>query len=154
MKRFTMLMVAMLFATTTLCSAQDYGGLNGIRFNNWEEKDWYDNDYLRELRSYIDAVDAGEIEDEVLGEYKELLSGKFAVATIEPAIFGGLYIGFSFYDAPSILFFAHVYSYVDEVAETVVGYDMRGIFKHDEEIDFTQELIDEYLMEYPLAKLW
>lgn len=154
MKRFAMLLVAMLFATNALCSAQDFGGLNEIRFGNWEEKDWYDNDYLRELRSYIDAVDAGEIEDEVLGEYKELLSGKFAVASIEPAIFGGLYIGFCFYDAPSILFFAHVYSYVDEMAETVVGYDMRGIIKHDEEIDFTREDIEFYLEECPLAKLW
>jgi hypothetical protein len=154
MKRFTMLMVAMLFATCSLCSAQDYGGLNGIRFNSWEEKDWYDNDYLRELRSYIDAVDAGEIEDEVLGEYKELLSGKFIVAIIEPAIFGGLYIGFNFYDAPSMLFFAHVYSYVDEESESVIGYDVRGVIKREEELDFTQEEFDAYLEEEPLAKLW
>lgn len=154
MKRFTMLMVAMLFATCSLCSAQDYGGLNGIRFNSWEEKDWYDNDYLRELRSYIDAVDAGEIEDEVLGEYDELLSSKFIVVSIEPAIYGGVYIGFSFYDAPSMLFFAHVYSYVDEESESVIGYDVRGVIKHEEELDFTQEEFDAYLEEEPLAKLW
>ena len=149
-----MLLVAMLFATNALCFAQDFGGLNEIRFGNWEEKDWYDNDYLRELRSYIDAVDAGEIEDDVLGGYKELLSSKFAVASMEPAIFGGLYIGFSFMDAPSILFFAHVYGYVDEVSETVVGYDVRGIIKHDEEMDITREDIEFYLEECPLAKLW
>lgn len=152
MKRFTMLMVAILFATTTLCSAQDYGGLNGIRFNNWEEKDWYDNDYLRELRSYINAVDAGEIDDEVLGEYDELLSSKFIVVSIEPAIYGGVFIGFSFYDAPSMLFFAHVYSYVEE--ESVIGYDVRGVIKHEEELDFTQEEFDAYLEEAPLANLW
>lgn len=154
MKRFTMLMVAMLFATCSLCSAQDYGGLNGIRFNSWEEKDWYDNDYLRELRSHIDAVDAGVIEDEVLGEYKELLSSKFIVVSIEPAIYGGVYIGFSFYDAPSMLFFAHVYSYVDEESESVIGYDVRGVIKREEELDFTQEEFDAYLEEEPLAKLW
>ena len=154
MKRFTMLMVAMLFATCSLCSAQDYGGLNGIRFNSWEEKDWYDNDYLRELRSHIDAVDAGEIEDEVLGEYDELLSSKFIVVSIEPAIYGGVYIGFSFYDAPSMLFFAHVYSYVDEESESVIGYDVRGVIKREEELDFTQEEFDAYLEEEPLAKLW
>ena len=154
MKRFTMLMVTMLFATCSLCSAQDYGGLNGIRFNSWEEKDWYDNDYLRELRSHIDAVDAGEIEDEVLGEYDELLSSKFIVVSIEPAIYGGVYIGFSFYDVPSKLFFAHVYSYVDEESESVIGYDVRGIIKREEELDFTQEEFDAYLEEEPLAKLW
>ena len=154
MKRFTMLMVAMLFATTTLCSAQSYGGLNEIRFGDWDEKDWYDNEYLRELRSYIDAVDAGDIEDETLGEYKDILSSKFVVVTIEPAIFGGLYIGFSFYDAPTILLFAHVYSLVDEYSETVIEYETRSILKHDEEIDLTQEMIDTYIAEDPLAKLW
>lgn len=30
--------------------------LNEIRFNGWSDKDWYDNDYFRELRSYLNLV--------------------------------------------------------------------------------------------------
>ena len=45
MKRLFTLIVVALVATTNICSAQ--GGLNEIRFRDWEDKDWFDNDYYR-----------------------------------------------------------------------------------------------------------
>ena len=41
--------------------------LNEIRFENWIEKDWYDNDYFRALRNYLDAVSRGEVEWKICG---------------------------------------------------------------------------------------
>lgn len=68
MKRFIALLAVALMATTNICSAQ--GGLNEIRFRGWGEKEWNDNDYIRELRSYIDACARGEVD-----EYREEVVG-------------------------------------------------------------------------------
>lgn len=61
-------------------------GLNDIRFGNWTEKEWFDNDYFRTLRTYIDACYKGEIKDEVLEPYRFALKGKFAIFTLSHSL--------------------------------------------------------------------
>lgn len=69
--------------------------LNEIRFRNWTEKDWYDNDYFRALRKYIDACSKGKIRDEVLEPYKSALNGKFAIPQAQPHLGGAcLFVSF------------------------------------------------------------
>lgn len=70
--------------------------LNDIRFGNWTEKEWFDNDYFRTLRKYIDACYKGEIKDEVLEPYRFALKGKFAIFNAGPFIGGGMFIYFVF----------------------------------------------------------
>ena len=44
--------------------------LNQIRFENWTEEDWVDNDYYRCIRETFDSYLAGEIEFSSLDEYR------------------------------------------------------------------------------------
>lgn len=152
MKRFILLLIVALVATTNICSAQ--GGLNEIRFKDWSDEQWLDNDYIRELRSYIDAYARGEIYDETLEAHNELLDSKFCIGSIDPAIWGGAYIGFVFLDEPSRIFYAHVYSEVDEDLEEVVGYEVRYVMLSDRTFSFNKEEILQYINENPINKLW
>ena len=86
MKRIVTLIAIILFMSTSLCSAQE--NLNEIRFKGWTEKEWLDNDYIRELRKYINACSEGEIKDQTLLAHKEVLKSKFIVGHIEPATYG------------------------------------------------------------------
>ena len=53
-----------------------------VRFYNWEEKDWLDNNYVRAVRIYLDAFRLGEMsaeyikheEMEQFNKHKELLA--------------------------------------------------------------------------------
>lgn len=128
--------------------------LNDIRFGNWTEKDWFDNDYFRTLRTYIDACYKGEIKDEVLEPYKFALKGKFAIFNAEPFIGGGMFIYFVFLDAPNKIFNTWIYSYVDENTETVVDYQVRGVKIIEEDSEFTKEEIVSIIGEHPENKLW
>ena len=128
--------------------------LNDIRFGNWTEKDWFDNDYFRTLRTYIDACYKGEIKDEVLEPYKFALKGKFAIFNAEPFIGGGMFIYFVFLDAPNKIFNTWIYSYVDENTETVVDYQVRGVKIIEEDSEFTKEEIVSIIEEHPENKLW
>ena len=93
--------------------------LNDIRFANFKEDDWLDNEYIRCLRNYIDDYNSGLVEDEVPKEYKDKLKGKFVVTQTQPYMMGGLLIQLVFMDCPNELFHAWVYSFVDEESETV-----------------------------------
>ena len=152
MKRFILLLIVVLVATTNICLAQ--GGLNEIRFKDWSDEQWLDNDYIRELRSYIDACARGEINDETLEAHKELLDSKFCVGSIDPAIWGGAYIGFVFLDEPSKIFYAHVYGEVDEVLEEVVSYEVRYVVLSDRTFSLNKEEILQLIKEHPINKLW
>lgn len=152
MKKVLLLVALAIMGITSRSYAQD--GLNEIRFENWTDKDWLDNDYIRELRSYIDACHRGDIEDETLLEFKDILQSKFIIGLIEPALFGGVFIHFSFVDEPRKVFFTNVYSYVDEDTREVCGYDVRYIGLDEEEVDFTTEDYYAISKEYPLLKLW
>ncbi len=152
MKRIITLIVATLFFTTSFCSAQN--NLNEIRFKGWSDKEWLDNDYIRELRAYIDACSCGKIEDPTLLANKEILQSKFVVGHIEPAKYGGVFIYFTFLDAPRKVFYTQVYSYVDENTKEVRGYEVRGVFLNDEEIDYTREMLLYIVENHPEHKLW
>lgn len=152
MKRFIALLAVALIATTNICSAQ--GGLNEIRFRDWSDEQWLDNDYIRTLRSYIDACAQGEINDEALEAHKGLLDSKFCVAAIEPALFGGAFILCIFLDDTSKMFGAQVYSEVDEQREVVVGYEVRSIDLFSDECTLSKEDILQFIKEHPLHKLW
>ena len=86
MKRLITLVAIAIFAATSLCSAQE--NLNDIRFEGWTTAEWLDNDYIRELRRYIDACSEGEVDDQTLLAHKEVLKSKFIVGHIEPATYG------------------------------------------------------------------
>lgn len=128
--------------------------LNDIRFGNWTDKDWFDNDYFRTLRNYIDACYKGEIEDEVLESYKFALKGKFTIFNAEPFIGGGMFVYFVFLDAPNKIFNTWIYSYVDENTETVVDYQVRGVKIIEENSEFTKEEIMSIIEGHPENKLW
>ena len=86
--------------------------LNEIRFNGWSDKDWYDNDYFRELRSYLNLVYNGQLSNENLKSYISLLKSKFTIYKVEPFILGGLFAHIIFIDNPKQVFEAHIYSRV------------------------------------------
>ena len=81
MKRLITLVAIAIFAATSLCSAQE--NLNDIRFEGWTTAEWLNNDYIRELRRYIDACSEGEVDDQTLLAHKEVLKSKFIVGHIE-----------------------------------------------------------------------
>ena len=114
-------------------------GLNSIRFEDWGSKEWLDNDYIRELRSYLNACADGKIINEDLDQYKEIIKSKFIIANIEPYLLGGAFIQIIFPDMPSKLFVSWVYSDVDEEKKEVTGYEVRYV-KVDED-DFQVSVI-------------
>lgn len=128
--------------------------LNEIRFNGWSDKDWYDNDYLRELRLYLNKVYSGQLSNENLKSYISLLKSKFTIYKVEPFILGGLFAHIIFIDNPKQVFEAHIYSKVNESDGTIVSYEVRGIRPSDIESHFTKDQIMELLEKHPEIKLY
>ena len=62
--------------------------LNDIRFANFKDADWLDNEYIRQLRAYINNFNAGKIEDQ---------QARLADASRLPALPGaeGFYLTFA-----------------------------------------------------------
>lgn len=133
----------------------DQRGLNDIRFGNWTDKEWFDNDYFRALRKYIDAYNKGETENKDLDPYKSILKGKFVVMRSEPHIAGGMSVDISFLDTPNKIFHTWVYSEVDINTEKVFGYEVREFRLIDDvESPLTKEIILTIIKEHPENKLW
>lgn len=129
--------------------------LNDIRFKNWTDKDWYDNDYFRELRKYLDACYQGEIVDKNLEPYKSALRGQFAILNASPYISGGMFVSIVFLEVPNKIFDVGIYSDVDEDTETIVDYHVRGVIpREDEESGLTKNDILTIIKEHPENKLW
>ncbi len=129
--------------------------LNDIRFKNWTDNDWYDNDYFRELRKYLNACYQGEIVDKNLEPYKSTLKGQFAILNASPYISGGMFVSIVFLEAPNKIFDVGIYSDVDEDTETVVDYHVRGVIpRENEESGLTKNDILTIIKEYPENKLW
>lgn len=132
--------------------------LNEIRFENFKEKDWFDNDYIRALRRYIDDFRNGHISEEDVEPENvkpEDVKGQFVVASVEPFLGGGLFIYVIFIDNPKYYYSAWVYSFVDEDTETITGYSIRRFAcEDDKETELTREQILSDLKEYPELKLW
>ena len=97
MKKLLTLLAVALIAVPALCSAQDtIIALNQIRFENWTEDDWQDNDYYREIRKYITSFQRGTMRDGVLSMNKDALDSKFIVLQAQPFLGGGLWVSISF----------------------------------------------------------
>ena len=128
--------------------------LNDIRFANFTDKDWLDNEYIRTLRVYIDAFVNGKVKDDELEPYKSDVKGKFVIANVEPFLLGGLFIQIIFIDNPEKVFTAWVYSDVDEDAEKVVGYTVRRISLDERKNELSKEQIFQEMKEHPELKLW
>lgn len=129
--------------------------LNDIRFANFKDKDWIDNDYIRALRKYIDDYKSGKVKDEELNMYKDDIQGKFVIGRTEPFLLGGLFIEFIFVDKPENSFSVWVYSDVDEQKKTVIGYSVRDIRQEEQNSGFTsKQQILNLLKEHPEYKMW
>lgn len=128
--------------------------LNDIRFAGWTKKEWADNEYIREVRRYINAYNKGEIENSALDAHKGYMQGKFIIADISPCLWGGAFIYFSFYDYPDKVFSAMVYSDVDEKTRVVSNYECRSLTYEDLDLNITQEEIRQFLKESPEQKMW
>ena len=143
-----------LIADTAKCVGGGNKSLNDIRFANFGEKDWLDNEYIRCLRRYLDDYNSGKVEYVVLDQHREKIKGNFVIAWAEPYLMGGLFIQFIFVDYPDDMFHAWVYSFVDEEAEKVLDYEVRSIHLDEEKSGFTKDEIFETMKEHPELKLW
>ena len=126
--------------------------LNDIRFGDWTEDDWCDNDNFRVRRKYFDACYNGDTNREELKEYKSILKSKFAIGLVSTHRMGGLCITIIFLDNTKKTFTIWAYSYVED--GKVVGYDVRSIDIDDAPDGMTKEKILTFIKEYPEHKLW
>ena len=130
-------------------------GLNGIRFENWGDKEWLNNNYIRSVRLYIDAYNLGLVKDEELDKHKAALKGKFCICSIEPFMGGGAWMHIAFVDDTSFSLRFWVYSFVNESDPAAIeGYDVRGSDLVDEPLGITPEEIKEILKQNPHNQLW
>ena len=130
------------------------GSLNDIRFSDFTAEDWLDNEYIRALRTYLDQYNAGKVENENLEPYKDKIKGKFVIGNTEPFLGGGMFIRIVFLDMPDRFFAAWVYSFVDEDAKKVTGYEVRSVSIQEERTGFIKEEILEIVKEHPELKFW
>lgn len=127
-------------------------GLNGIRFENWGDKEWLNNNYIRSVRLYIDAYNLGLVKDEGLDKHKAALKSKFCICSIEPYIYGGAWVHIAFVNDTSFSLRFWVYSFVTD--NTISGYEVRSADLVDEPLGITTEEIKEILKQNPHNQLW
>ena len=127
-------------------------GLNGIRFEEWGDKEWLNNNYIRSVRLYIDAYNLGLVKDEGLDKHKAALKGKFCICSIEPYIYGGVWVHIAFVDDTSFSLRFWVYSFVTD--NTINGYEVRSADLIDEPLGLTTEEVKDILKENPYNQLW
>ena len=113
--------------------------LNDIRFENFTEEDWLDNEYIKSYRRHLDDYNAGRIEDKSLDKFKDKIRGKFVIWNCSPFINGGLSLQVIFIDYPDHLFNAWIYSDVDVYTRTVLSYDVRSTILAEDKINLTKE---------------
>ena len=127
---------------------------NDIRFAGWTDKEWVNNEYICTVRKYIDKYLNGEIGESNFDENKDYIKGKFLVISIKPSLFGGVFMHIIFFDNPKNVFSVLVRSDVDEDTGIVSNYECMGLKLEMSDADITQEIILEFLEEYPNHKLW
>lgn len=141
---------------------QDDRSLNEIRFQGWTDSDFFDNDYLRAFRQYIDAwlggkqLSESEMDPTDLEPYRQRLRGKFVVGDVEEFMMGGLLYTLIPVDDPDLALIAWIYSDVDDDNNHVGGYTVYHIAV-EEGSGLTKEAIQQFLTEFagqPMAKLW
>ena len=128
--------------------------LNDIRFAEYDDDDWLDNEYIQALRHYLDDIDVSKIKNERIKPYSKLIKGKFINFRIEPTQLGGMLIIFSFIDKPEGIFTTWVYSDVDEATGEVSNYTVKGIIREDIKNDMSREEILKIVQENPEFKLY
>ena len=139
--------VADFFYTDTI-------SLNDIRFSGWTEEDWWDNNYIKALRAYLDEFQAGRIEDEELAPYKDKINCQFVVGYIGQFLGGGAFIDIIFLDLPNRVFSSWVYSYVDGETNVITGYEVMSVTIQEELTEISKEEILNDVKEDPNLKLW
>ena len=127
-------------------------GLNGIRFEEWGDKEWLNNNYIRSVRLYLDAYNLGLVKDEGLDKHKVALKGKFCICSIEPYVYGGAWLHIAFVDDTSFSLRFWVYSFVTD--NTISGYEVRSADLVDEPLGLTTEEIKEILKQNPHNQFW
>lgn len=133
------------------------GGLNYIRFDDWTDEDWLDNDYIREIRKFFNAYIQEEINDErfkSLVPYRSLMNSKFVVLHIQPFLGGGVFMYIVFLDNPKQVFEAWVYGTIMDEDEGVIGYDIRLCRPSEEENNLSKNEILQIIKDNPKNKLW
>ena len=115
--------------------------LNDLRFYGWTDDMWFDNNYLRTIRIFMDAYAAGEINQECiknnewesLEQYKDVMSSKFVAVEIEFPWLGGIMYYIVPLDNTKLVISAWVYSLLSE--DSIAGYDIRHfeVKAYDEE---------------------
>ena len=128
--------------------------LNDIRFENWEDRDWLDNEYVATLRKYLDDYNSGKVRNTDLDPYKERIKGKFVVANVEPSFYGGLNVRIIFFDMPDRIFTSWIYSSVNEEKGIVENYEFRSIHIEEETTGLTQDDILQVVKEVDGVKFW
>jgi hypothetical protein len=116
--------------------------LNDLRFYGWTDDMWFDNNYLRTIRIFMDAYAAGEINQECiknnewesLEQYKDVMSSKFVAVEIEFPWLGGIMYYIVPLDNTKLVISAWVYSLLSK--DSIAGYDIRHfeVKAYDEEL--------------------
>lgn len=140
--------------TDTMFSNDFTPSLNDIRFSGWTEADWWDNNYIKALRAYLDEFQAGRIEDEELAPYKDKINCQFVVGYIGQFLGGGAFIDIIFLDLPNRVFSSWVYSYVDGETNVITGYEVKSVTIQEELTEISKEEILNDVKEDPNLKLW
>ncbi len=110
--------------------------LVGLKVLITTDNDWYNNEYFKELRKYIDDI----VNDSDLDEKeKEALSGKFFIGKAEPFLMGGMYIEFVFFDNPSTIYQTDIYSEVVEETRTVSNFRVNHLKVLTNESGYTKD---------------
>lgn len=128
--------------------------LNEIRFADFKDEDWLENEYIRTLRRCLDAYGRGEVEYDGLAPYRDIVKGRFVVADVKEFIGGGLFIHFIFVDHPEYMFVTNVYSTVDTETRKVVRYSVKHFEVEENPYETTTEEILEIIKAHPELKLW
>lgn len=129
-------------------------GLNTIRFENWTDAQWMDNNYIRTVRLYIDAYNLGLVSNPDFDQFKYSMRGKFAILNIEPFLAGGAYITIFFVDDSSFLLSFWVYSFVEVDIYKITGYEVRYTAAAAEGLNLTREEILQKAKLDPTQKFW
>ena len=128
--------------------------LNDIRFGNWTDEDWVDNEYIRAIRYYLDDYNNGKIENPELDDYRDIVCGQFTIGDEKQFLLGGLYFKLIFLIDPDKVFNAWVYSEVDEEKGIVLNYSVRNLSFEEDGAGFTKEEILRIAKEHPEVRIW
>ena len=130
---------------------KEESSLNDLRFYGWSDDDWYNNNYIRTIRIFMDAYAAGEIGSEFIKnndmqeveKYKDIMSSKFVAVGLDAPMLGGVMYYLIPLDNTKLVISAWVYSFV--VEDCITGYDVR-LFE-------VREYEEEYISKEDVEKL-